>query len=269
MSVTSPHFPVGLSDAFSRCAGQGSVDLPVRLQESGTGGSGSSTRHPRRWSCCTPMVDSGRPGNSATNSSRESSTKGFCGDRSRTRKVIGPEDRVRHGRHFHLVLAAWEVGGPGACGRADRHGAGSPDHGRLPCRGASHILTTSLAGKPGATSRLPADADSTGIRPALLLRTSDAQGAVLYPEEGYALIAETAAFMAAAVNEHRHSTRTLRPSCARSPETSSLTHGRGHLSPPGQRAWSHPGDVAPGSPGSARGSLRPSVHDPRGLPGRP
>jgi hypothetical protein len=191
-------------------------------------------------------------------------SKGSCGDRSRTRKVIGPEYRARYGRHFHLVLAAWEVGGPGACGRADRRDAGSPDHGRLPCRGASHILTTSLAGKPGATSRLPADADCTGIRPALLLGTSDAQGAVLYPEEGYALIAETAAFMAAAVNEHRHSTRTLRPSCARSPETSPSHSRPWPPPPPGQRAWSHPGDVDPGSPGGARGSLRPSVHDPRG-----
>lgn len=118
------------------------------------------------------------------------------------------------------------------------------------CRavGASHILTTSLAGNPGATSLLPADADCTGIRPALLLRTPDAQGAVLYPEEGYALIAGTAAFMAAAVNEgidtararfgrHARALRKRHPSLA----AVAASH------PPGQRAWSHPGDVDPGS----------------------
>lgn len=54
------------------------------------------------------------------------------------------------------------------------------------CRavGAAYVLVTSLADTPAATSRLPADADCTGIRPPCLLRTPGAQGAVLFPEEG-------------------------------------------------------------------------------------
>jgi hypothetical protein len=118
------------------------------------------------------------------------------------------------------------------------------------CRavGASHILATSLAGNPGATSRLPADADCTGIRPPILLRTPDTQGAVLFPEEGYALIAGTAAFMAAAVNEGTDTTRArfgrhARALLERHPSLAAVAASH----PPGHRAWSHPGDVDPAS----------------------
>ena len=116
------------------------------------------------------------------------------------------------------------------------------------CRavGASHILT----GSPGSTSttRLPADADCTGFSPPFLLLTSDSQGAVLYPEEGFALIAGTTAFMAAAVNE---GTDTARARFARYARTLRERHpsltsvAASH--PPGRRAWSHPDDVVPAS----------------------
>jgi hypothetical protein len=118
------------------------------------------------------------------------------------------------------------------------------------CRavGASHILATRLAGTPGATSRLPADADCTGIRPPVLLRTPDTQGAVLFPEEGYALIAGTAAFMAAAVSEGTDTARArfgryARTLLERHPSLASVAASH----PPGHRAWSHPGDVDPAS----------------------
>ncbi|MET7650807.1 colicin immunity domain-containing protein [Streptomyces sp. NPDC005486] len=118
------------------------------------------------------------------------------------------------------------------------------------CRavGASHILATSLVGDSGATSRLPADADCTGIRPPLLLRTPDSQGAVLFPEAGYALIAGTTAFMAAAVSEGTDTARArfgryARTLLERHPALASVAASH----PPGHRAWSQPGDVAPAS----------------------
>jgi hypothetical protein len=45
------------------------------------------------------------------------------------------------------------------------------------CRavGAAHIIATSLVEAPGAPSRLPADADCTGIRPPCLLHTPGTQ----------------------------------------------------------------------------------------------
>ncbi|WP_426568398.1 hypothetical protein [Streptomyces canus] len=114
------------------------------------------------------------------------------------------------------------------------------------CRavGATHILATSLADTPGAISRLPADADCTGIRPPVLLRTPESQGAVLFPAEGYALIAGTAAFMAAAVSEGTDTARARFGRYARSlqerhPSLASVAASH----PPGHRAWSHPCDV--------------------------
>jgi hypothetical protein len=118
------------------------------------------------------------------------------------------------------------------------------------CRavGAAHIIATSLVEAPGAPSRLPADADCTGIRPPCLLHTPDTQGAVLFPEEGYALIAGTAAFMAAAVSEGTDTARARFGRYARSllerhPSLASVAASY----PPGHRAWSHPGDVDPDS----------------------
>ncbi|MFJ8544168.1 hypothetical protein ACIRFH_19470 [Streptomyces sp. NPDC093586] len=118
------------------------------------------------------------------------------------------------------------------------------------CRavGAAHIIATSLVDTPGAPSRLPADADCTGIRPPCLLRTPGAQGAVLFPEEGYALIAGTAAFMAAAVGEGTDTARARFGRYARSlPERHPSLASVAASYPPGHRAWSHPGDVGPDS----------------------
>ncbi|MDX2291169.1 MULTISPECIES: colicin immunity domain-containing protein [Streptomyces] len=65
------------------------------------------------------------------------------------------------------------------------------------CRtvGATHVLATPPSARPhGPLEGAP-------LRPPLLLRTPDAQGAVLFPAAGYALIAGSAAFMASAVAE--------------------------------------------------------------------
>lgn len=118
------------------------------------------------------------------------------------------------------------------------------------CRavGASHLLATSLADAPGATSRVPADADFTGLRPPVLLRTPDAQGAVLFPEEGYVLIAGTTAFMASAVSEGTDTARArfgryARTLLERHPSLAPVAASH----PPGHRAWSRLGDVDPAS----------------------
>ncbi|MFI0087218.1 hypothetical protein [Streptomyces bobili] len=118
------------------------------------------------------------------------------------------------------------------------------------CRavGASRILATSLADTLVSTSRPPADADVTGIRPPSLLHTPDTQGAVLFPEEGYALIAGTPAFMAAAVSE---GTDTARARFARYARTLQERHPAltpvAAAHPPRHRAWSDAADVDPSS----------------------
>lgn len=115
--------------------------------------------------------------------------------------------------------------------------------------GVPHILVTDLTDSPTATTRLPADADCTGLRPPLLLRTPEApQGAVFYPEAGYALIAGTAAFMAAAVPEgadaaRAHFGRYARSLAERHPALATVAAAH----PPDHRAWSRPEDVDPSS----------------------
>lgn len=118
------------------------------------------------------------------------------------------------------------------------------------CRavGASHLLATSLADVPCETSRIPADADLTDVRPPVLLLTPDEQGAVLFPEEGYALIAGTTAFMASAVSEGTDTARArfgryARTLLERHPSLASVAASH----PPGHRAWSRLGDVDPAS----------------------
>ncbi|MFD9433038.1 hypothetical protein [Streptomyces sp. NPDC060002] len=132
------------------------------------------------------------------------------------------------------------------------------------CRavGASYILATSLADHSGATSRLPADADCKGIRPPFVLRTPDVQGAVLFPEEGYALIAGTAAFMAAAVNEGTDTARArfgrhARALLERHPALAAVAASH----PPAHRAWSQPGDVDPASAAARQLALLDSFTD--------
>ncbi|MCF4140879.1 hypothetical protein L1856_34630 [Streptomyces sp. Tue 6430] len=105
--------------------------------------------------------------------------------------------------------------------------------------GASHLLTTNLAETPRVTSRLPVDADWTGLRPPCLLRTPDAQGAVLFPENGYALIAGTAAFMSSAVGEGTDTARARFGRYAHNLQDrhpSLLSVAAAH--PPGHKAWS-------------------------------
>ncbi|MDX3525602.1 hypothetical protein P1P75_03935 [Streptomyces sp. ID05-39B] len=118
------------------------------------------------------------------------------------------------------------------------------------CRtvGASHILATSLADTPASTSRLPADADFTGIRPPSLLHTPDTQGAALFPENGYALIAGAPASMATAVSEGIDTARAdfaryARALQERHPSLASVAAAH----PPRHRAWSDTGDVDPSS----------------------
>ncbi|OLZ58243.1 hypothetical protein AVW11_28480 [Streptomyces amritsarensis] len=75
------------------------------------------------------------------------------------------------------------------------------------CRavGAANMLASQLAGglteTAGAEFRPTAPAPGLEVPPPFLLSTPDLQGAVLFPEPGYALIAGTAPFMAAAVGE--------------------------------------------------------------------
>ncbi|MFG3512072.1 hypothetical protein [Streptomyces bobili] len=116
------------------------------------------------------------------------------------------------------------------------------------CRavGASHILATNLADAPVSTSRFAAEADFTGIRLPSLLHTPDAQGAVLFPENGYALIAGAPAFMAAAVSEGIDTARArfvryARALQERHPSLASVAAAH----PPRHRAWSDAGDVDP------------------------
>ncbi|MBM7089812.1 hypothetical protein JTP67_14950 [Streptomyces sp. S12] len=84
------------------------------------------------------------------------------------------------------------------------------------------------------------------MRPPVQLRTPDAQGAVLFPEEGYALIAGTTAFMASAVSEGTDTARArfgryARALLERHPSLAPVAASH----PPGDRAWSRLGDVDP------------------------
>ncbi|MFJ7264945.1 hypothetical protein ACIQV2_32850 [Streptomyces globosus] len=122
------------------------------------------------------------------------------------------------------------------------------------CRavGAPYVLATNLAYGPraiaGTTSQLPTHAEGMEIHPPFMLRTPDLQGAVLFPESGYALIAGTAAFMAAAVGEGIDTARArfgryARALLGRHPALSAVAATYG----PGRRAWSHLGDIDPAS----------------------
>jgi hypothetical protein len=136
---------------------------------------------------------------------------------------------------------------------------------------APYVLVMSLAGTPGtpgtpgasgAASRLPADADCTGIHPPVLLHTPDAQGAVLYLEAGYALIAGTAQFMAAAISEGTDTARARFGRYAanmRDRHPSLMSVAVAH--PPAHRAWSQPGDIDPASATARQLALLESFTD--------
>lgn len=116
----------------------------------------------------------------------------------------------------------------------------------------SHILCSDLSHNAdvltGTTFRLPADADCTGIHPPRLLWTPALQGAVLFPEAGYALIAGSAGFIAATVGESVDTARTrfgryARRLSERHPALPSVAA----TYPPKHPAWSSPEDVDPES----------------------
>lgn len=136
------------------------------------------------------------------------------------------------------------------------------------CRavGAPYVLATNLADVPGAiagtTSRLSTHAEGTDIHPPFLLRTPDLQGAVLFPRSGYALIAGTAAFMAAAVGEGADTARArfgryARALSDRHPSLSVVAAAYG----PEHRAWSHPDDIDPASAAARQVALLDAFTD--------
>ncbi|MFE6287413.1 hypothetical protein [Streptomyces sp. NPDC057877] len=164
------------------------------------------------------------------------------GDSSDLRKVLDPDSTFTSFWLRENAVAPVPVGARIDAALARRITAG--------CRavGASNLLATNLADAPATTSRLPADADCTGIRPPVVLRTPDLQGVVLFPEEGYALIAGNTAFMASAVSEGTETARArfgryARALLERHPSLASVTASH----PPGHRAWSRPDDVDPAS----------------------
>lgn len=122
------------------------------------------------------------------------------------------------------------------------------------CRatGAAHILLTDLSEKAGArtvpTSPFPPDPSRPAIRPPTLLATPDLRGAVLFRQAGYALIAGTADFMAAAVAEGIDTARSrfgryARTLAHRHPELPTVAAAY----PPAHTAWSHVADIDPAS----------------------
>ncbi|MFF0165165.1 hypothetical protein [Streptomyces prasinus] len=132
------------------------------------------------------------------------------------------------------------------------------------CRavGASHLLGASLTDTSGTTSRLSPHEDCTGILPPFLLCTPDLQGAVLFPEAGYALIAGTPAFMSAAVGEGVDTARVrfgryARALSERHPSLSAVAAAH----PPVHRAWSHLGDVEPTSAAARKLALLEAFTD--------
>ncbi|MGW2486750.1 hypothetical protein ACWCV9_05945 [Streptomyces sp. NPDC001606] len=117
--------------------------------------------------------------------------------------------------------------------------------------GASRMACADLSapGEPVVqTLRLPLDMDGSKVRPPSLLWTLDEQGAVLFPEPGYALVAGTVLFMAAAVSEGVDTARArfgrhARALADRHPSLKAVAAAH----PPAHRAWSQPDEVAPTS----------------------
>ncbi|MDX3539137.1 hypothetical protein PV721_33395 [Streptomyces sp. MB09-01] len=136
------------------------------------------------------------------------------------------------------------------------------------CRavGAPYVLATNLADDPGAiagtTSRLSTHGEGMDIHPPFMLRTPDLQGAVLFPESGYALIAGNAAFVAAAVGEGVDTARArfgryARALLGRHPALSAVAAAYG----PEHRAWSHLDDIDPASAAARQVALLEAFTD--------
>ncbi|MEU7556273.1 hypothetical protein AB0B01_28775 [Streptomyces sp. NPDC044571] len=132
--------------------------------------------------------------------------------------------------------------------------------------GAPYVLATKLAHGPGAlvgtTSRLSTDATGTDIHPPFMLRTPDLQGAVFFPQSGYALIAGTAAFMAAAVAEGPDTARARfgRYARALSDRHPALSVVAAEYEPQ-HRAWSHLDDIDPASAAARQVALLDAFTD--------
>ncbi|MBL1109631.1 hypothetical protein JK361_34485 [Streptomyces sp. 5-8] len=117
--------------------------------------------------------------------------------------------------------------------------------------GASHVVCAELAGTGAPVIRaiqLPVWADRADIGPPSLLWTPRRDGAVLFPEPGYVLVAGTATFMSAAVGEGVDAARARfgRQARALADRHPSLTVTAASY-PPAHSAWSHPAEVDPQS----------------------
>jgi hypothetical protein len=123
------------------------------------------------------------------------------------------------------------------------------------CRavGATGFYCESLAAAPNvapgdALKNFPVDSLPQGIRPPSVIYTPDRQGAVLFREAGYALVAGSTRFMANAVGEGVDAAcvrfeRYARALSSRHPTLMMVARAY----PPRRTAWSRPADVAPDS----------------------
>ncbi|MFJ3907716.1 hypothetical protein [Streptomyces vinaceus] len=132
--------------------------------------------------------------------------------------------------------------------------------------GAPYVLAAELTDGPrataGKTSRLSTRAVGMDIHPPFILCTPDLQGAVFFPQSGYALIAGTAAFMAAAVGEGADTARArfgryARALADRYPSLSVVAAEYG----PEQRAWSHLDNIDPASAAARQVALLDAFAD--------
>ncbi|MFI6419407.1 colicin immunity domain-containing protein [Streptomyces sp. NPDC050842] len=123
------------------------------------------------------------------------------------------------------------------------------------CRavGAQHPIDESTAAVAHGVSasvvpRQPTEIGLVAPAPLVLLHTPDLQGAVLFPEPGYTLIAGSEAFLAAAVPEGIDAARARFGRYARAMKKRWPYLQRiATAYPPAHRAWSHPSDVTPGT----------------------
>ncbi|QYX77778.1 colicin immunity domain-containing protein [Streptomyces akebiae] len=122
------------------------------------------------------------------------------------------------------------------------------------CRavGASHVVCANLPSGSSQTAtttlRLPIDSGHDAITPPSVMYTPDRQGVVLFREAGYALIAGSDSFMAAAVREGVDTARARFGRHARKLSACHPTLTTVSAAYPSARgAWSDPADVPLGS----------------------
>ncbi|MGW0206555.1 hypothetical protein ACWDZ8_12300 [Streptomyces sp. NPDC003233] len=137
------------------------------------------------------------------------------------------------------------------------------------CRavGVRHVFWVLLENRTAVTgdetvSRLSVDLGHADVPPPSLIYTPDLQGAVLFPEAGYALVGGTDKFMASAVGEGTDAARARFRRYAGSLERRHpglVTVADSY--PARQRAWSHPSDVTPGSSAARQLNLLDQLAD--------